>query len=66
MTNRPKSVVGRQLRVFADFHQGAVTALALPSFITDIVLSAGEDGAVKIWDVPTVSCAKSFVGMLSL
>ncbi|KAI7848846.1 WD40-repeat-containing domain protein [Circinella umbellata] len=64
MTNRPKSVVGRQLRVFADFHQGAVTALALPPFITDIVLSAGEDGAVKIWDVPTVTCAKSFVGIV--
>ncbi|KAI9252911.1 WD40-repeat-containing domain protein [Phascolomyces articulosus] len=64
MTTRPKSVVGRQLRVFAEFHQGAVTALALPSFIPDIVLSAGEDGAIKIWDVPTISCAKSFVGIV--
>ncbi|KAI9495258.1 WD40-repeat-containing domain protein [Zychaea mexicana] len=64
MTTRPKSVVGRQLRVFAEFHQGAVTALALPAFAPDIALSAGEDGAIKIWVVPTVSCAKTFVGIV--
>ncbi|KAI8149261.1 WD40-repeat-containing domain protein [Fennellomyces sp. T-0311] len=63
MTTRPKSVVGRQLRVFADFHQGGVTALALPSFVPDIVLSAGEDGTVKIWDVPSLSCVSSIVGI---
>ncbi|KAI8340574.1 WD40-repeat-containing domain protein [Chlamydoabsidia padenii] len=51
MTTRAKTLVRRQLRLFSDFHQGAVRALCLPSFVPDIVLTAGDDGLVKIWNV---------------
>lgn len=63
MTTRTKSPVGRQLRAFGEFHQGPVTALAMPVNMQDIVLSAGEDGTVKIWDVPTATCIESLSGM---
>lgn len=62
MSMRGKSAGGRQLRVFSDFHQGAVTALALSTSLREVVLSAGEDGAIRIWDVITGTCAKSIVG----
>lgn len=51
MTVRAKTLGRRQLRLFPDFHQGAVRALSLPSFASNVVLSAGDDGRVKILDV---------------
>ncbi|CDH57937.1 hypothetical protein RO3G_13583 [Lichtheimia corymbifera JMRC:FSU:9682] len=65
MSMRGKSAGGRQLRVFSDFHQGAVTALALSTSLREVVLSAGEDGAIKIWDVITGTCAKSMIGVMA-
>ncbi|ORZ25409.1 quinon protein alcohol dehydrogenase-like superfamily [Absidia repens] len=53
MTTRAKTLVRRQLKVFSDFHQGAVRVLCLPSFVPDVVLSGGDDGMVKIWDAST-------------
>jgi WD40 repeat protein len=53
MTVRAKALGRRQLRLFPDFHQGAVRALCLPSFASNIVLSAGDDGRVKILDIST-------------
>lgn len=56
LSTRTKTIASR-LKVFSDFHQGAVTVLALPSHLQDVVLSGGQDGQVKIWDVVTNSCA---------
>ncbi|CAO3577746.1 unnamed protein product [Absidia cylindrospora] len=53
MTTRAKTLVRRQLKVFSDFHQGAVRVLCLPSFVPDVVLSGGDDGMVKIWNAST-------------
>ncbi|SAL95327.1 hypothetical protein [Absidia glauca] len=53
MTIRAKTLVRRQLKVFSDFHQGAVRVLCLPSFVPDVVLSAGDDGMVKVWNTST-------------
>ncbi|KAI8098608.1 WD40-repeat-containing domain protein [Halteromyces radiatus] len=53
MTTRAKTLVRRQLKVFSDFHQGAVRVLCMPPFAPDIVLSGGDDGMVKIWNVNT-------------
>lgn len=47
-----------RLKTFhADFHQGPVRVLALPTNLQDVVLSGAEDGQVKIWDVISTSCA---------
>ncbi|ORZ03514.1 WD40-repeat-containing domain protein [Syncephalastrum racemosum] len=66
MSIRTKPLVVRQLRVFADFHQGPVSALALPAFLQDTVLSAGDDGAVKLWDVARSSCVETLIGTLCI
>ncbi|KAG2202240.1 hypothetical protein INT47_002159 [Mucor saturninus] len=56
LSTRTKTIASR-LKVFSDFHQGAVTVLSLPAYLQEVVLSGGEDGQVKIWDVVTNSCA---------
>lgn len=56
LSTRTKTIASR-LKVFSDFHQGSVTVLALPAYLQEVVLSGGEDGLVKIWDVMTNSCA---------
>lgn len=59
LSTRTKTIASR-LKVFSDFHQGAVTVLALPAYLQEVVLSGAEDGQVKIWDVVTASCAWNF------
>lgn len=66
MTVRTKTVVGRQLKVFAEFHQGCVTALDLPAFTSDVALSASENGNIKIWDILTGTCAENLYGKYSI
>ncbi|KAI8333063.1 WD40-repeat-containing domain protein [Chlamydoabsidia padenii] len=53
MITRAKTLMRRQLKVFSDFHQGAVRVLCLPSFAPDVALSAGDDGMVKVWNTST-------------
>lgn len=55
LSTRTKSA--SRLKVFSEFHQGPVRILSLPQHVQDTVLSGAEDGAVKIWDVTTTSCA---------
>ncbi|KAI9311068.1 WD40-repeat-containing domain protein [Dichotomocladium elegans] len=61
-----RSAGSRQLRVFSGFHHGAVTALALPSQLREVALSAGDDGTVRIWDVISATCAKTLMGVPSV
>lgn len=56
-TKSSGAFTSNRLKTFSDFHQGAVRVLALPSHLQDVVLSGGEDGQVKIWDVFSTSCA---------
>lgn len=59
-TKSSGAVTSNRLKTFSDFHQGAVRVLALPSHLQDVVLSGGEDGQVKIWDIFSTACAWTF------
>ncbi|CAO3638319.1 unnamed protein product [Cunninghamella blakesleeana] len=65
MNIRAKTLVRRQFKTFSDLHQGAVQALCLPSFVPDIVLSAGDDNVIKIWSLSTGSSIKNLYGSIT-
>ncbi|KAI8060323.1 WD40-repeat-containing domain protein [Gongronella butleri] len=55
MTIRGKNLHRHQLKSFSSFHQGPVQVLCAPRFAADILLSGGQDGAIKVWHVPSHS-----------
>lgn len=56
ITLTTRTQTASRLKVFSDFHHGPVTVLNLPKTVQDVVLSGGQDGNVKIWDVLSTSC----------
>ncbi|KAJ3307669.1 hypothetical protein HDU76_004448 [Blyttiomyces sp. JEL0837] len=50
------------LRHFIGFHAGPVTKLAwIPNYI-NVLVSGGQDGQVRMWDVSTLRCVRIGVG----
>ncbi|KAG2179693.1 hypothetical protein INT44_006541 [Umbelopsis vinacea] len=65
ITTRTISTSGRQLKRFSDFHEGPVTAVTTSSTLHNVVLSGGQDGIVKIWDIASGRCVGNLLGARS-
>jgi WD40 repeat protein len=64
ITSRTISTSGRQLKRFTDFHEGPVTAVTTSSTLHNVVLSGGQDGLIKIWDIASGRCVGNLLGEL--
>ncbi|RUP48184.1 hypothetical protein BC936DRAFT_144860 [Jimgerdemannia flammicorona] len=65
LTTRFKTSAARQIKRFTSFHEGSVTALAWSVSVQNVVVSGGDDGFVKVWDVHTGRCIRELTGALA-